>query len=740
RSGGRRAWLGAALATGLALLAHNIGAIWAPPYLAGALAAGWLYSADLPPRTRLRQAGLAAGALLLGLGLAAFLILPALAELPYIQSSRLTVPGFLNYHNNFLSLAELLALPRPFDPSQVGQVYPRSLGLAQIALAVVGALFFWREPRRLRWVWLGLLAASLLAVALTQSVSLPVWDALGPMKFIQFPWRWLGPASLTLALLAGYGAARAAERLGRWAPLGLAALLAVLVAANLSWAFTTYNPPLEKASLAANVEVVRQFERASGLIGLSTQGEFLPTWVTQVPAPDTLAARLTPDDLIDRLGPNSLPPGASLLSIDNRLTATHARILAPAGGEVIFDWFYFPGWRATVNGRPAETRPADAAGRLGVSVPAGESTVTVTFGDKPVRTAGWAISLLALAGVVVIAIRLRPSVAANALPPAGLPARQWILTAAIVGLGLGAARIGLVDRGLTPWLQTRLRDGTVRGAGAALDIAFADQLKLLAWDAPAPAPSGGTARFRLYWQSLQPLARDYSIATHLLDENGLLVAQSDSMHPGGTPTTVWATDRYDIDDHAVALPAGLPPGEYRLLVGVYVGDSGEQLTPQGEGARAGQMVEIGTLQVTRPKENPSAAELPIGQRLNASFGAIHLIGMDFNQAPLRPGDDLLATGYWQAAAAPATDAAARFELTDAAGVRFITVGPPASHSYPTSQWTAGEILRGIQVLRIPAAAAPGPLKLTITLVDGTDAPLGEPVAGGTVEVLPVARS
>src|SRR6185503_7488239 len=101
RQSSRQSWLGAAAATGLALLAHNIGAIWSPPYLAGALGAGWLFSASQPGRERRRNAGLAAVALLLGLGLAAFLILPALAELPFIQSSRLTVPNFLDYHNNF---------------------------------------------------------------------------------------------------------------------------------------------------------------------------------------------------------------------------------------------------------------------------------------------------------------------------------------------------------------------------------------------------------------------------------------------------------------------------------------------------------------------------------------------------------------------------------------------------------------------------------------------------------------
>jgi hypothetical protein len=554
-----------------------------------------------------------------------------------------------------------------------------------------------------------------------------------------------------LALLAGFGAARAVGRLGRWAPEGLAALLALLIAANLSWAFTTYNPRLPAG---AGIEAVRQFERKSGLIGLSTQGEFLPIWVTQVPPADSLAQRLTPNDLIDRVGPASLPAGATLLSVDNRLTSTTARITAPAAGEMIFDWFYFPGWRATVNGQPANIRPVPPSGRIGVSVPAGESVVSVQFGSTPVRILGWAISVLALVVVGAVAVRMRSwqneSAKADFVPllprflrsvPVGQPPgmggpfrsmdfRKALAVSAIVGLVAGAGRIGLVDRGLTPWLQVRLRDGAVRGAGAPLNIAFGDQLTLLAWDPPAPTASGGTAAFRLYWQAQQPLTRDYSIATHLLDENGLLLAQSDSMHPGGTPTSVWATDRYDIDDHQLALPAGLPPGGYRLLAGVYLAGGG----------LVGQMVEIGTLQVTRPPRSVSPSELPIGHPLDAAFGDIRLIGLDMSAAPIRPGDDLLVTNYWQAIRAPGADFTARFELTDAAGARFTVDAPPASRAYPTSQWAAGEILRGLQVLRVPAQAAPGPMVLKLTLLDTTGAAIGPELSVGAVEIQAVARS
>jgi hypothetical protein len=158
------------------------------------------------------------------------------------------------------------------------------------------------------------------------------------------------------------------------------------------------------------------------------------------------------------------------------------------------------------------------------------------------------------------------------------------------------------------------------------------------------------------------------------------------------------------------------------------------------GGLVGQMVEIGTLQVTRPSRSVSLSEVPIGHPLDIAFGDIRLIGLDMSAAPIRPGDDLLVTSYWQAARVPTADYTTRFELTDAAGAHFSVDAPPASRSYPTSQWAAGEILRGLQVLRVPAQAAPGPMTVALTLIDATGTALAPAVMVGSVEVQPVARN
>lgn len=88
-------------------------------------------------------------------------------------------------------------------------------------------------------------------------------------------------------------------------------------------------------------------------------------------------------------------------------------------------------------------------------------------------------------------------------------------------------------------------------------------------DTASPAP-GSTLDVTLYWHALDTPAHDYHAFVHLLDGDGNIVAQHDSVPGGGgLPTLGWLPGEYLIDRHVLALPADLPPGEYRLAAGLY---------------------------------------------------------------------------------------------------------------------------------------------------------------------------
>jgi len=81
---------------------------------------------------------------------------------------------------------------------------------------------------------------------------------------------------------------------------------------------------------------------------------------------------------------------------------------------------------------------------------------------------------------------------------------------------------------------------------------------------------GEAITLTLYWEARETPAADYQIFVHLLGAGPEPVAQGDGPPlMGDYPTTMWAPGEVIVDPHLVALPADLPPGQYRLLVGMY---------------------------------------------------------------------------------------------------------------------------------------------------------------------------
>lgn len=113
-----------------------------------------------------------------------------------------------------------------------------------------------------------------------------------------------------------------------------------------------------------------------------------------------------------------------------------------------------------------------------------------------------------------------------------------------------------------------------------LDADFGGVLTLRGLDA-AEVQVGTTAVITFYWQvQSQPTAL-YTIFAHLLDANEQIVTQSDQW-PGGLPSDSYLPGEVIVDVTRLNIPAELPPGDYRLRVGVYTAVDGRRL-PVGDG-------------------------------------------------------------------------------------------------------------------------------------------------------------
>ena len=118
---------------------------------------------------------------------------------------------------------------------------------------------------------------------------------------------------------------------------------------------------------------------------------------------------------------------------------------------------------------------------------------------------------------------------------------------------------------LPGWLE-RPPDGPPLPLRRPTGITYGSAIRLRGYSWQAVGPS---LRLTLLWEALEPPTDDYKVFIHLLDGTGALARQHDAMPcAGACPTSGWkAGDR--IADQALLPLGGLPPGEYRLAVGLY---------------------------------------------------------------------------------------------------------------------------------------------------------------------------
>jgi hypothetical protein len=107
--------------------------------------------------------------------------------------------------------------------------------------------------------------------------------------------------------------------------------------------------------------------------------------------------------------------------------------------------------------------------------------------------------------------------------------------------------------------------------------------------------AGDVLHLDLYWQAFTPVAEDYQVFVHLLDEDGQRWAQKDGPPLlGARPTSSWQPGERLTDRRGLLLPSDMPPASYHLRVGLYRLSDGSRL-PTAEGADG---LDLGPFSVT----------------------------------------------------------------------------------------------------------------------------------------------
>jgi hypothetical protein len=312
------------------------------------------------------------GGLVLGLGLAAFYIVPAAFERHWVQIENALATN-MNPSQNFL-------FEHTSDP--VHDAVLRQASTVAVLLIVLTAIFLavaWRKKNSAQQPTLVLLSALTLAIVIgLLPVSLPLWKHLPQLIFLQFPWRFLAVLStVTVVAIA------LAVPIKKHAWLLLAVVLP-MIAAPASYYF------------------FRQYCEGDDLPELHGQGVLTAPTDEYTPRPadgDVLQPHPQPYWLTNKLenmpvAGSAAPKEISVVTSNIENFRYTADLKTPQ--LLVLDLWEYPAWRVTVNGTEFRKRPLRDDGLMEIPLPAGHSNIAVWYAQTADRTVGQGITLLAL--------------------------------------------------------------------------------------------------------------------------------------------------------------------------------------------------------------------------------------------------------------------------------------------------------------------------------------------------------
>ncbi len=225
--------------------------------------------------------------------------------------------------------------------------------------------------------------------------------------------------------------------------------------------------------------------------------------------------------------------------------------------------------------------------------------------------------------------------------------------------------------------------------------------------------SGGVVEIAVWWEVLnRPERGDYIPFARLSDRWGFAWGEVLPFH---YPSEQWQPGELVVDHLSVPVRPGAPPGEYTVRFGFYApGAAAPMPVFDEQGGYAGTYVEL-PVRLSRADTPPAIESLEISRRLDVPIGSILLLGANLDTLSARPGEPLYLTLFWQATDSRLPDCSVSLTSGD------ITLyeGAPVHGTYPTSLWSAGEVIVDRYNPLLPRDMPPGEYTLRVSVCDVT---------------------
>jgi len=304
----------------------------------------------------------------LGFGLAAFFILPAILEQNLVETKYL-ITDYSEYSAHFVSLYQLF-ISRLWDDG--GSIFGTNDGMSfavglphylLIFILTPLAIWWYLRKKKLWSLLIILLVFFVFSTFLAHQRSVFIWKVIPMMKFIQFPWRFLGPSMFFISFAGG--------AIGKINFVFKTPL--VIIVTILTFLFNgKYFTPLRYSRL------VIDSEKLSGLaFELQQKGGYLDYLPKGVKVPPQATAPFSPRFIKGK---------GEIKEYEKKTNKFGFNASAYENSEIVLPIIYFPRWEIFVDGLRQEIMTDGAHNVIKIDLKKGEHEVVGKFKNTPVRS------------------------------------------------------------------------------------------------------------------------------------------------------------------------------------------------------------------------------------------------------------------------------------------------------------------------------------------------------------------
>ncbi len=358
-----------------------------------------------PDKVR-RLVARAAGAVPLGLALAAFWLVPAICEERWVEIGRALGP-LMHAEDSFLF--RYVPLPATSGDLRFNTIYHngilRTVSWIGLVLIAGSALAAWLSRGKRNALWTPLVVLGAAIVFLQFRFSEWLWRTLPELKYLQFPWRWLLVLAIVGAALAGLAIRH--EQTTRQAVARRAAILLALACgmAALS-AIVFWQPCDDEDNIPAQIAAfpTTGFAGTDEYTPAGAENDIIQQGLPPIRLLRSADGEESPTDDNPQWTSDAAQEVAAAMAISGsnpeEMTAT---IASSSAGFAVLRLMDYPAWRVTVNGTELRERPHRSDGLMVVPIAAGTNRIEVRWRLTRDQTGGILLSLAALAITLALA-------------------------------------------------------------------------------------------------------------------------------------------------------------------------------------------------------------------------------------------------------------------------------------------------------------------------------------------------